>query len=276
MLWPLPGCPPPFPNPMNFPRSFAAVLAFHCALCPVRAGEDSAASCALTVPTPAEFFAALDKVGKPDWASFYREPVPTTYPVRPLAALNLGALVADGYVAVEAQDGQQVKNTGSDIIALARALGVSERVLERGKSISDFADKNDWSALKEELDATTNEVRAAMALQRDEGLAALITAGAWIRALQVGSRAAELSGEPAADGLLGQPALLAYLRSELDTLPEKTRNTPAVGQVQGVLGALHDQMDSAPSETAENGAARAQLINKTAGEFIAAISAKEQ
>jgi len=261
---------------MKSPRSFAVVLAFHCALCPVRAGEDSAASCALTVPTPAEFFAALDKVGKPDWASFYRDPVPTTYPVRPLAALNLGALVADGYVAVEAQDGQQVKNTGSDIIALARALGVSERVLERGKSISDFADKNDWSALKEELDATTNEVRAAMAMQRDEGLAALITAGAWIRALQVGSRAAELSGEPAADGLLGQPALLAHLRSELDALPEKTRNTPAVGQVQGVLGTLHDQMSSAPSETAENGAARAQSINKTAGEFIAAISAKEQ
>lgn len=260
---------------MNFPRSLIVAVACLCAARPASADERPEQCAILTVPTPAEFFAALDKVSKPDWASFYREPVPATYPVRPLTAMNLGALLADGYVAVEAQDGQQVKNTGSDIITLARALGVSERVLERGKSISDFADKNDWSALKEELDATTNEVRAAMALQRDEGLAALITAGAWIRALQVGSRAAELSGEAASDELLGQPALLDYLRSELDKLPEKTRNTSAVAQLHGVLGALRDQMQTR-SDAVENPATRAQRLNKTAGEFIAAIATREQ
>jgi len=81
---------------------------------------------ALTVPSPSEFFVAIDKAGKPDWMSFYRAPAPVTYPTRTRTALNLGALVTDGYVAVEAQDGQQVKNTGKDIIALARALGVGE------------------------------------------------------------------------------------------------------------------------------------------------------
>ena len=86
---------------------------------------------AVTVPTPAEFFAAIDKAGKPDWVSFYRDPVPTTYPTRPQTAFNLGTLVADGFVAVEAEDGQQVKNTGKDIIALAKALGVGEHVLAR-------------------------------------------------------------------------------------------------------------------------------------------------
>lgn len=172
----------------------------------------------LTVPVPAEFFAALDKIANPDWAAFYRDPVPTSYPVRSLAAVNLGTLVADGYVAVEAQDGQQVKNTGKDIITLARSLGVGEHVLGRGKSIGDFADKNDWSSLKEELDATTNEVRLAMAGQRDEGVIALINAGLWVRAIQVGSRAAELSGEPAADEVVAQAALLAVLREDLSLI----------------------------------------------------------
>ena len=228
----------------------------------------------LTVPSPAEFFAALDKIAKPDWAAFYRDPIPTTYAERPLAAVNLGTLVTDGYIAVEAQDGQQVKNTGKDIISLARALGVGEHVLARGKSISDFADRNDWSALKEELDATTNEVRLAMAAQRDEGLATLITAGAWIRALQVGSRAAELSGEAKADETLSQSALLVYLRGDLDKLPEKSRNAPAVERVRGVLSLLEEQMNAAPAES--GGTTRAALLGKTSADFVSSAAAKQK
>lgn len=224
----------------------------------------------LSVPTPAEFFSALDKIGKPDWAAFYRDPIPTTYQVRALAAVNLGTLVTDGYVAVEAQDGQQVKNTGKDIITLARALGVGEHVLARGKSISDFADMNDWSALKEELDATTNEVRMAMAAQRDEGLAALITAGAWLRALQVGSRAAEMSGEPKADEVLSQEFLVAGLCEDLDTLPETARNAPAVESVRTALASVEEQMKPG---AAEGGAApRAARVGKIAADFVTAAA----
>lgn len=227
----------------------------------------------LTVPSPAEFFAAIDKAGKPDWMSFYREPAPTTYPTRPQTALNLGALVTDGYVAVEAQDGQQVKNTGKDIIALARALGVGEDVLMRGKSIADFADKNDWFALREELEATTNEVRRAMNDQRDQALASLITAGAWLRALEVGSRAAELSGEEAAAGLLRQADLVGWLRSELQQLPENARGGPVVTRTDTTLAAIGEKMNVPAGETF--GAERVLAIRQTTGQFVADMSAKD-
>ncbi len=197
---------------------------------------------AVTVPTPAEFFGAIDKVSRPDWAAFYRDPGPTSFPTRPQTAFNLGALVADGYIAVEAQDGQQVKNTGKDIVALARALGVGENVLARGKSISDFADKNDWFALREELEATTNEVRRAMADQRDEALSSLILAGAWMRSLQAGGRAAELSGEPSAASLLGQKELIAYLHGQLRDLPEKVRTGPVVERVGNAFASVGELM----------------------------------
>ena len=235
------------------------------------AGAERIAS--LTVPSPAEFFAAIDKAGKPDWMSFYREPVPTTYPTRPRTALNLGALVTDGYVAVEAQDGQQVKNTGKDIIALAKALGVGEDVLMRGKSISDFADKNDWFALREELEATTNEVRRAMIDQRDQALASLITAGAWLRALQVGSRAAELSGEEAAAGPLRQPDLVAWLRTELQRLPENARGGPVVTRTDMTLASVEETMKAPPGEDFGND--RVLAIQQTTGHFVADMSAKD-
>lgn len=228
---------------------------------------------ALTVPAPSEFFAAIDKAGKPDWVSFYREPVPTTYPTRPQTAFNLGTLVADGFVAVEAEDGQQVKNTGKDIIALAKALGVGEHVLARGKSISDFADKNDWFALREELEATVNEVRHAMVEQRDEALASLITAGAWIRALQVGSRAAELSGEDTPVELLQQSALVGLLQSNLAKLTGKSRDVPTIVRVDESLQSIVPLMK--PPEGAALPKEAAGAIHTKTGELVAAMSAKD-
>ena len=121
-----------------------------------------------SVPTPGELLAALNKVGKPNWQAQYRPPIPTAYTSRPQIALNLGGLIADGYLAVEAEDSQQVKNIGKDIINLAKALGVSKSILARGSSITDFAEKNEWNTLKEELEETQNEVKQAMTDQHDQ------------------------------------------------------------------------------------------------------------
>src|SRR6202165_4916495 len=62
----------------------------------------------LTIPTPGELFAALEKPGKPDWAGQYRTPIPVTYTNRAQIALNLGGLIADGFIAVEARESPQV------------------------------------------------------------------------------------------------------------------------------------------------------------------------
>src|SRR5438046_10440845 len=69
----------------------------------------------ISIPTPGELFAALGKTGKTNWAGQYRGPIPVTYSNRAQIALNLGGLIADGFIAVEAKEGQKVKNIGSDI-----------------------------------------------------------------------------------------------------------------------------------------------------------------
>src|SRR3978361_527006 len=138
----------------------------------------------LTIPTPGELFAALTKPGKPNWASQYRVPIPMTYSNRAQIALNLGGLIADGFIAVEAEDSQQVKNIGTDIIKLAKALGVSENVLSRGNSINEFAENSEWDALQEELEATQNEVKTSMQSHSDQDLVILVSLGGWIRGTQ--------------------------------------------------------------------------------------------
>ena len=61
----------------------------------------------ISVPTPGELFAALGKTGKINWSAQYRGPIPMTYSNRAQIALNLGGLIADGFIAVEAKDSQQ-------------------------------------------------------------------------------------------------------------------------------------------------------------------------
>ena len=201
-----------------------------------------------TVPTPGELLAALNKVGKPNWQAQYRQPIPTAYTSRPQIALNLGGLIADGYIAVEAEDSQQVKNIGKDIMTLARTLGIAEDVLRRGKSIEDFAENNEWSTLKEELEATQNEVKLAMDQEHDEELTTLVTLGGWIRGTEAvsGWIANNYTG-PAAK-LLRQPAIVALLRAKLESLPAKTREDPSVKSLDGPLKDIQVMVSFPPDQ----------------------------
>ena len=108
----------------------------------------------ITIPTPGEVFAALAKPGKIDWPSQYRGPMPMTYRNRAQIALNLGGLIADGFIAVEAQDGQQVKNIGTDIIKLAKALR-ERNIFSRGtvltnlqKTVTGTCSRKNWKRRK--------------------------------------------------------------------------------------------------------------------------------
>jgi hypothetical protein len=193
---------------------------------------------AVTIPSPGELFAAINKLGKPNWQSYYRQPIPTTYASRPQIALNIGGLIADGYIAIEAEDSQQVKNVGRDIVALAKALGVSENLIARGGSIADFAENNEWAALKEELEATQNEVKLAMEEQHDNELVVLVTLGGWIRGTEIFSAWLGSNYSPESARLLRQPAIISFLRARLMTLPEKVQEDPLLKSVKDQLAEI--------------------------------------
>jgi hypothetical protein len=192
----------------------------------------------LTIPTPGELFAALTKPGKPNWAGQYRPPIPTTYSNRAQIALNLGGLIADGFIAVEAQDTQQVKNIGTDIIKLAKALGVSENVLSRGKSINEFAENNEWDALQEELEATQNEVKSSMQSNRDQDFVILVSLGGWIRGTQVVTGSILQDYNEASAKVLRQPALVSYIQAKIKEMSPDLQKEPLVKSVSDQLAEI--------------------------------------
>ena len=201
----------------------------------------------VTIPSPGEFFAAMDKQGQPNWTQLFQPVQPGSTSSRAQMALMLGVLVADGYIAVQAQDGQGVKNTGREIINLAKKLNVSQSILGRGNSISDFATNNDWSALREELEATQNEVKLAMAEQQDQNLVSLVTLGAWIRGTSVASGFVSKNYAPAMADLLRQPAIISDLLARINALPEAMLTTPPIDSLGRGLEKSEKIVSPAPS-----------------------------
>src|SRR5213595_329511 len=233
----------------------------------------AARSDSISIPTPGELFAALEKPGKINWSGQYRGPMPVTYRNRAQIALNLGGLIADGFIAVEAKDSQQVKNIGSDIIKLAKALGVSERLLGRGKSINEFAENSEWDTLQEELEATQNEVKSSMQSHADQDLVILVTLGGWIRGTQVVTSAIIQKYDERSAKVLRQPALVRFMQSKINEISPELRGEPMVKDVSEQLGEIEKLVSFPPGKAPTVDEVR--KINESVGKAITEIQSKE-
>jgi hypothetical protein len=226
----------------------------------------------ISIPTPGELFAALEKPGKTNWSGQYRGPMPMTYRNRAQIALNLGGLIADGFIAVEAKDGQQVKNIGSDIIKLAKALGVSENLLRRGNSINEFAENDEWDTLQEELEATQNEVKSSMQSHSDQDLVILVSLGGWIRGTQVVSGAIMQNYDERSAKVLRQPALVSFMKSKINEISPQLRSEPLVRDVSEQLPGI-EKLVSFPAGKAPS-ADEVRKVNEAVGKVMEKIESK--
>jgi hypothetical protein len=196
-----------------------------------------------------------------------------TYRNRAQIALNLGGLIADGFIAVQAKDGQQVKNIGSDIVKLAKALGVSENLLGRGNSINEFAENNEWDTLQEELEATQNEVKSSMQSHADQDLVILVTLGGWIRGTQVVTSAIMQNYDERTAKVLRQPALVHYMQSKINEISPELRNQPLVRNVNNELGKIEKLVSFPPGKTPD--AEEVRKVNRAVSKMMAEIENKE-
>lgn len=225
---------------------------------------------ALSIPSPGEVFAAMNRACRPNWATLV---TPATAPVttdRTQLALAVGVLSANGYIAIEAQDGQQVKNVGREIMNVAKALGVSQSLLGRGNSLIEFADNNAWDALTEELEATENEVKLTMVEQKDRDLVTLTSAAAWLRGLDVASGIVLADEELKGASRLRQPELARHLASRLRELPPRIQRGPlvsGVGRSLESIAAILEIPDPAKEQDREN----LQKIHEAAASIVKEI-----
>jgi len=106
-------------------------------------------------------------------------------------AIELGFLIADGFLLVQAEQLDKVEDLATKLTRYGKALGAGDRVNRHAASLLDSAKKKDVPQLKKELASTQRDVEAELVILRDADLAHLISLGGWIRALQVSTVAVD-------------------------------------------------------------------------------------
>src|SRR5437763_3798862 len=139
----------------------------------------------VVVPLPNEVFGALNKLGPVNWKEFVRTEKGANFTERPRIALLLGTVIADGFIAVQAEDAPTVKDIGQRVLNLAQGIGVGNSITPHAKAITEAADNRNWAGVRQELDRTQNSVQEAMKELNDEKLSHLVSLGGWLRGTEV-------------------------------------------------------------------------------------------
>jgi hypothetical protein len=174
----------------------------------------------VVVPLPNEVFGALNKLGSVNWHEYVRTGKGSNFTERPRIALLLGTVIADGFIAVQAEDAPAVKDIGQRVQTLARGIGVERSITQHAKAITEAADKRKWESVRQELDRTQNSVQQAMNEVHDEKLSQLVSLGGWLRGTEVLTAVVAKRYSQEGAELLHQPDLLAYFQTRLQGMPE--------------------------------------------------------
>jgi hypothetical protein len=217
----------------------------------------------VVVPIPAEIFAVLDKLDEPDWNSgIDLPPERERGGERVLLALTFGSLVAEGFVAVQAKNGQEIETIGRRVLSLSESLGLAAAVRPHSLSIIEAAGNRDWGKVRDELDATLQTVRTTMEKLRDDELADLVSLGGWLRGTHVVTSFIGGSYTEDKAELLNQPGLIAHFREMLAGLKGPSSASPVIRAIGTGLARL-EAIIVEPGEIAEEDVKQLRDISRT-------------
>lgn len=226
----------------------------------------------VVVPVPSEVFSVLDKLGEPNWRAELRKAELPNTSDRTKLSLLFGYTVAEGFVAVQAQDKEAVQDIGRDVVALAKSLGLSKSVLPHAQSILDAADKSNWSAIRKEFDLTQKTVRDTMEQMKDIDLSQCVSLGGWLRGTSSVTSVVNKSFSADRAELLNQPMLVEHFVNTIGKMPASTRDHDVVKSIQKGLASVLREMEGAVDGFSKDAVSS---IGKTCDNLLTEILAKK-
>ncbi len=196
----------------------------------------------ITAPSIKRIFDDLDKLAPLPADELVHE-MPKRMPLnRADLAMEIGFLIADGFIAVQAGHMEKIEVLAKELSRYGRALGAGERVNRHAASLLDNAKKNNVKALKKELSATQRDVETDLIYLRDIDLAHLISLGGWIRALEVSSRAVEKKYTEERARYLYREDIADYYEGSIASLDPRISERPDLKAIRDIMIDLRKKM----------------------------------
>ena len=157
-------------------------------------------------------------------------------------AIELGFLIADGFLMVQAGQLDDVEKMAKDLTRYGKALGAGDRVNRHAAGLLESAKKGDVPQLKIELASTQKDVEDELVTLRDPDLAHLISLGGWIRALEVSSVAVDKQFSPERARKVMREDIAEYYSDCITGLEPKISARPNYTAMRDFLEGLSKKM----------------------------------
>jgi len=157
-------------------------------------------------------------------------------------ALELGVLMANGFVAIQNNQMQLVKPLALQMSRYAKALGAGERVNRHAANILQNVEQRNIEKLKDDLAALQKDVEIELINLRDPDMAHLIGLGGWIRAIDVATQSLQTNFDAASFKLLIQPDVPEYFNEAIAGLDPTVTKRQDVAEIRRLLEQLEQIM----------------------------------
>lgn len=157
-------------------------------------------------------------------------------------AIELGFLIADGFLVVQAGQLEKVENLASDLTRYGKALGAGDRVNRHAAALLDSAREQNVDQLKKELASAQRDVEIELVTLRDTDLAHLISLGGWIRALEVSSAAVDRQFSHERASKIMREDIADYYTESVAGLEPRISERPNFLEMRDILSGLRHEM----------------------------------
>lgn len=157
-------------------------------------------------------------------------------------SIELGFLIADGFLIVQAGQMDKVETMAADLTRYGKALGAGDRINRHAASLLESAKKQDVEQLKKELAATQKDVEIELVTLRDADLAHLISLGGWIRALEVATVAVDNQFSPERAEKVMREDIADYYTESVAGLEPRISERPNYLEMRDLLSGLRNEM----------------------------------
>jgi hypothetical protein len=157
-------------------------------------------------------------------------------------AIELGFLIADGFLVVQAEQLEKVEDLATKLTRYGKALGAGDRVNRHAAGLLDAARDKDVALLKKELSSTQRDVESELVILRDADLAHLISLGGWIRALQVSTVAVDKQFSAERAHKVMREDIADYYTESVAGLEPRISERPNYRAMRDVLAGLRAEM----------------------------------
>jgi hypothetical protein len=157
-------------------------------------------------------------------------------------AIELGFLIADGFLVVQAEQLDKVEDLAAKLTRYGKALGAGDRVNRHAASLLEAAKNKNVDQLKKELSSTQRDVETELVTLRDADLAHLISLGGWIRALAVSTVAVDKQFSAERARKVMREDIADYYTESVAGLEPRISERPNYLKMRDLLAGLRTEM----------------------------------